>query len=349
MQIDKNLVPLVVTVDVTIKEVLARINKTDHLIQLVVNAEGFLLGTVTDGDIRRALIEGTGLDAAVECCMHHDPVFSRTSEDAIALLAEYTGHVNCIPVVDDAGRPRYVVTDAPTDAGIDQALILAGGFGKRLGERTRSTPKPLLQVGGRPVIDHLIYDLRHNGVKHIFIAAHYLGDQIMQYVDALPDDFSVEVLIEENPLGTAGALGLIVDRINSPLLVVNGDIVSRTDFGALSRHHFLHGRHATIGAARFEFDIPFGVLEHDANGSVRKIVEKPRNGNFVSAGIYILEPEICRLVEESVRIDMPALLSRAIDLDMEVGIFPIHEYWLDLGRPEDFQLAEDQREDWLKR
>jgi dTDP-glucose pyrophosphorylase len=346
---DTNLRQLLISPEATIHEALRRINATSHLMQLVVDESGRLLATVTDGDIRRALVEGAGLETQLRNCMHNDPVSALSAEDAAAQLKEYSGHIHCVPVLDSEGRPTSIVSDTPHTAVIRQALILAGGFGTRLGERTQKTPKPLLEIAGKPILDHLILDLRSQGITELYIAAHYLSEQIETYVETLPKDISAEVLIEEEPLGTAGSLSLIKDRIDGPLLVANGDIVSRTDFVALTNHHAANGRHATIGATRYKMEIPFGVLEHDDDGTVLEIVEKPSRSHFVAAGIYILEPDVYQMVGTASRTDMPVLLSRAIAKNLKVGIFPIHEYWLDLGRPEDLQLAEDEKRHWLDR
>jgi dTDP-glucose pyrophosphorylase len=345
--IDKNIAPLIIRQDATIREALACINDTNHLLQLVVRENGSLIATVTDGDIRRALIEGADLDSSIDRCMHQQPICASSIEEGSLLLKEYSGHIHCVPVLDDQGCPTVLLTDTPVKAEVNQALILAGGFGTRLGERTRDTPKPLIKVAGRPIIDHLIMDLRDQGVSKFFIAAHYLSEKIEAYVETLPSDISAEVIVEESPLGTAGALGLFNERIDGPLLVCNGDIISRIDFVALANHHVKNNRHATIGAKLFEAEIPFGVLEHNDVGLVHEIIEKPRSNHFVSAGIYVLEPDVYRLVEPSVHNDMPTLLRLCISQGQQVGIFPLHEYWRDLGRPEDLRLAEEDKANWL--
>jgi dTDP-glucose pyrophosphorylase len=347
MIVDKDIDSLVVDELTTIREILARLNETNHLLQLVVDGDGRLTASVTDGDIRRALIEGANLEDPVSKCMHPHPVSCTTADAAILKLSELSGHLRAVPIVDDQGRPTGIVSSAAGTAGLDTVLIMAGGLGKRLGSRTQDTPKPLLPLAGEPILAHIINDLLRHGINRFLISAYYLSDQIKRFADELSMGARIEVLVEEEPLGTAGALGLIGNDVTGPLLVVNGDIVTRADFSAMSLHHQLHKRDLTIGAARYEFEIPYGVLEHRDDGSVIKIREKPQHVSHVSGGIYILEPSIYRMISTPKPLDMPVLIERAIADEMKVGIFPIHEYWLDMGRPDDLQRAEDQTSHWL--
>jgi len=349
VQIEKSLAPLLSKESASIREALERINATEHLMQLVLDENGRLLASVTDGDIRRALIKGSALESSVTEAMYRNPTVASSVEQAVKLLAANVGHIHCIPVVDADGRPTMVVSDAAGVSDLRHALILAGGFGKRLGERTKNTPKPLLQVAGQPMLNHVIRDLRRQGISTFYIAAHYLSNQLRSYVDGIEGDITVELLIEKEPLGTAGAVALLLDKIDQPLLVHNGDVVSRTDLVAMSKFHQLRGWDGTIGATRFEYEVPFGIVEHNADGLVSGVVEKPVKSWFTAAGIYLLDPSIYRLVEKpESKIDMPELLDRAIAAGRKVGMFPIHEYWLDLGRPEDLDVAEREQNQWMK-
>jgi dTDP-glucose pyrophosphorylase len=339
MIIDKNLDPLVIRGEATLHLAMERLNSTIHIMQLVIDENGLLVGTITDGDIRRALLDGKGMDAAVSDCMRRDPLVGKTVEDAISLSSNLTGRLRCIPVVDDAGRPTEVVSDAARSPGLETALIMAGGFGRRLGGHTANTPKPLLPVVGQPILRHLISDLEENGVVRILIAAHYLADQIKTFVEEIPHRSTIDILVEDQPLGTAGALSMLPDDVTGPLMVLNGDIITHADFGAMALHHGSSGRDATIAATQHEIKIPFGVVEYDEKGTVISIQEKPHYLQYVLAGIYVLEETIYRNLPGALPLDMPDLLQHAISNALDIGMFPIHEYWMDLGNPEELMRA----------
>jgi len=347
MIVETNLTDLVVRPDASVREALSRMNATPHLIQLVTDTEGRLVGLVTDGDIRRGFVNGANLESPIRECMHIDPITATCVEEAITIISDLSGRRRCVPVIDESGKLIQIVSDSPQTAGLDTALIMAGGFGTRLGEKTHKTPKPLLPVAGRPILWHLVKDLEEHGIQRILLSVHYLSDQFKTFIDNNKFKIDIDVLNESEPLGTAGALGLLPTDINVPLIVMNGDIITRTDYGAMMAYHQLHERDATIGASRYDIEIPFGVLDTDDDGNVSGIREKPRYEHFVSAGIYIVEPTVYKDVVANQHLDMPNLLSSAIEKKRKVGLFPIHEYWLDLGRPDDLELAEEESIRWL--
>jgi len=338
--VDKNLEPLLVDQSASLREAMERLNNTPHLMQLVTDSDGALVGTITDGDIRRALIDGKGMEDPAHACMRSNPAVGQSVDDAIARTTDLGGRGQCVPVVDSQGRPVLVVSNIGQSQRLDTALIMAGGFGRRLGGRTEKTPKPLLSVAGQPILRHLINDLEENGVSRIFIAAHYLSDQIERFASEIPHRSQIDVLIEETPLGTAGALSMLPADFDGSLMVLNGDIVTHIDFSAVSLHHETNRRDATIAAAQHEINIPFGVIEYDEKGGVRSIQEKPTYVPYVLAGIYMLEPSVYRNLPEPLPLDMPRLLEHAITTGLDVGVFPIHEYWMDLGQPRDFDAIQ---------
>jgi dTDP-glucose pyrophosphorylase len=343
---DQDLSPLIASDKLSLKESVARLNETPHLVQLIVDNDGVLIGIVTDGDIRRALVRGVGLNEPINKAMNHDPLVEQSVEAAAIKLEQMGDHLNCIPIVDAANRPIALYSDAPGISVLKRALILAGGMGKRLGDRTQNTPKPLLSVGGLPILSHIIQDLEKFGVTDISISAFHLSEQIVEFVAEQPFKATIEVLVEEEPLGTAGSLGLLSREIEGPILVMNGDIITRTNYSAMMLQHQTCGADLTIGAARHEYEIPFGVINHDEHGQVFGITEKPSDARFVSAGVYILSPNAYRMIAEPICIDMPALIERVLAAGYNVSMFPIHEYWLDLGRPQQFDQAENDQQNW---
>ena len=340
MMVERNLTGLLIRDADTVRVGLGRINATPHLIQLVVNADGVMVGTLTDGDIRRGLLNGCDLNSPVAACMSPSPRVARTYAGALEELSRLRSSRRAVPVVDDAGRPQYLVASSGSDDTIAAALVMAGGFGRRLGRITESLPKPLVPVNGVPILGHTLMRLADAGVGNIYVAVHYLREQIRDYVKSLAIAPEVTLIEEDPPLGTAGAIGLLPRVLNGTLLVINGDIMTRADFGAMLAHHRSQGSDLTVAAARYEFEIPFGVIQYDGEGRLESITEKPRHASFVSAGLYLMEPGIRHLVERGVRIDMPELFLRAKQSGHRVDVFAMHEAWIDVGRPDDIRLAE---------
>lgn len=330
---------LIVPASATIRTVLARIDAaTPELFQIVVDDGGRVIATVTDGDVRRAMLKGVGLDDSVAACMHTDPIVGKDGE--AAENARKVRQTRFLPVLDAAGRLVHVLSLRRGAGGIGPALVMAGGFGKRLGEATKDTPKPLIHVGGRPMIDRVMAGLEDAGVPGISVAVHYLAEQIDRFVAARENRVPVSIIRENDPLGTAGALGLLPEAPDRPVLVVNADLVTHVDFAALHEFHERHGFDGTVAAARYEIQVPFGVLRYGQDGLIAGIDEKPVFHHFVAAGIYYLSPEIVSLVPRNRPIDMPQLLDDARRIGLKIGIFPIHEYWRDVGRPHDLLTVE---------
>lgn len=327
--------------ETTVRKAMMRINDTPpHEFVLVVDADRRLVGSLTDGDIRRAILRGVGLDDPVASCMQRDVRTGRrgAERDNLALMASY--RVLFLPVVDDCGRVIEVLTGAKRISGPSAALVMAGGEGRRLGARTRSTPKPLLPVGGRPILEHVLSALETADVRTIYVSVHYLAEQIRDFLAHRASTADIRIIEEREPLGTAGAIGMITVPIEEPMLVVNGDVITRVDLKGLDAFHLRHGYEATVGVARYDVQIPFGVVHQNEEGLLTGIEEKPRQAYFVAAGIYYLSPEFCALVAKGQSLDMPELLNLGRTLGLRVGLFPIHEYWSDVGRPDDLEAAE---------
>ncbi len=326
----------------SVRDALGRLNGSAHLFQLIADADGWLLGTLTDGDVRRAILSGVSLDAKVAECMNARFVAGRrgAERDNLAVLNATPRRVDFLPVLDEAGRLFEVLVRDDTGGGVSRALIMAGGFGRRLGSRTLTMPKPLLPVGGRPILDHILTRLEDAGVATIEIAVHYLADQIKEFMLRRDNIADVRLLEEEAPLGTAGALGLLHEPQQEPLLVINGDVITSLNVAALHSFHAMHGFDGTIGVARHEIDVPFGVVRHGDDGLFAGIDEKPRISHFVAAGVYYLSPQFSGLVPRGRAMDMPELLNLGREIGLRTGLFPIHEYWADLGRPDDLERAE---------
>jgi dTDP-glucose pyrophosphorylase/CBS domain-containing protein len=342
---DEANLPLV-TAQATIRTTMEVIDRFAKGIAVVVDEKGCLLATVTDGDIRRAIIAGIDLDHPV-CKLqksgHNKPVVARagTSESKlIELMAQYS--VRQIPLLDEGSRVcgLAVLHDIIRENQLPvTGVIMAGGYGKRLMPLTEALPKPMLPVNGRPLLEHTLTKLRQSGICTINVATHHLSQSI---VDHFKDGSSFGVQLryfeEAEPLGTAGGLACMVDGID-PLLVINGDVLTSVDVRAMLDFHREQHASLTVGVRQYDIEVPFGVVE--TNGvQVTGIEEKPVLRHFINAGIYLLDREICRLVPEGRRFDMTDLIAAALESGSTVISFPVREYWIDIGRIEQYHRAE---------
>jgi len=328
--------------EISVREVIGRIDaSTPNLFQIVVDKQKCVLGTLTDGDIRRSLACGLQLDAVVNECMYTPPtkgLVGETEENSRKLWGR-----RFLPVCDESGHLLYVLVEPQRRRNITRALIMAGGFGRRFGEHTKQQPKPLLEVANRPILDYVLGQLEKAGIPQVHIAVHYLAEQIFNFVDARNNLANIHLINEAEPLGTAGALGSLPTNLEGPLLVINGDVLTEVDLAALTEFHFRHGYDGTVGAAPYEVDVPYGVLHHDDSGLFTGVDEKPTYKYLVAGGFYLLSPQIVRLVSPNRPVDMPEVLEAARSAGFRLGVFPVHEYWRDIGRPGDLKLAHDER------
>lgn len=323
-------------------------------IVLVVDDQRRLLGTITDGDVRRALLAGKSLDVtALEFVeQKHNPVYPRpvsahVGSDRSALLRlmqERT--IQHLPLFDDAGRLAALVTlndlipDQPRPL---RAVIMAGGFGSRLRPLTEDLPKPMLPVGGRPLLERTVARLRDAGVRHVSMSTFFKAEKVVaHFKDGSEFGIALDYVSEDRPLGTAGALTRMQPP-TEPLLVINGDILTSVDFRAMHEFHREHDAVLTVAVRKYDFSVPFGVIECDGV-NVRSLVEKPTYSSFVNAGIYLLEPlafdYIPKDIPEGDRFNMTDLICRLLEAHHTVVSFPIHEYWLDIGQHSDYVQAQ---------
>ncbi len=328
----------------TLREALEAITKNGRQAVLVVEADGRLAGMVTDGDVRRALLRGVPLDGAVADIMNPTPVTAGPGPGRAAavefMLARGIRH---LPIVD-AGR-RLVdvlfleeqIAPPPLPA---PAVIMAGGEGRRLRPLTEATPKPLIAVGGKPLIEIMIERLRRAGIGDITIAVHHKSDMIRERLgDGSRLGVRIDYAIEPKPLGTMGALTLLRGRLDSPFFVVNADILTKCDFRAMWEfHRGQHNAAMTVGVSIHQVDIPYGEFTlHD--GRVTRVEEKPRKEFPVNAGIYLLDPGAIELIPAGEYFDATDMIRTLVDRGRVVAAHLIREYWLDVGRVHDLEKA----------
>ncbi|WP_198245379.1 nucleotidyltransferase family protein [methane-oxidizing endosymbiont of Gigantopelta aegis] len=333
--------------DVSLRQTIAVIDKTALQIALVVDDDNQLQGVVTDGDIRRALIKGLSLETRVDQVMNKHPRKVQIEDSVTTIKAiMQQNQLSQLPVVDRQGRVVGLKTlqsmfSRPTYN--NPVFLLAGGLGSRLRPLTDHCPKPLLQIGGKPILETIIEQFVDAGFSQFFIAVHYLADQIKDYFgDGRQWGVNIHYIEEQEPMGTAGAIGLLPDDLPElPLLVMNGDILTQVDFPRLLAFHQQEQARATLCVRQFEYQIPYGVVSLERD-KITGIVEKPIHSCFSSAGIYVLDQSLVNQIRQQKRIDMPVLLNQLIENDTKVALFPIHEYWLDIGREADFLRAKGE-------
>lgn len=316
-------------------------------IVLVADADDVLLGTVTDGDVRRALLRHQTMDTPVSKIMCATPQVADLNWSREKLLAAMEStRLLQLPVVDADRRIVGIETlhDMLGRRRLDNPVFLmAGGFGKRLYPLTQDCPKPMLKVGDKPILELILNSFCDAGFHRFFISTHYLSEVIRDHFgDGSRWNVSIQYVHEDAPLGTGGALGLLPHaEIDLPIFLMNGDLLTRVDYRSLLDFHECHKGSATLCVREYENQIPYGVIQSDGH-RITQIVEKPVQRCFISAGIYMLSPELIRRVAPGERIDMPTLLEREIGAGRDVNMFPVHEYWLDIGRMDDFQRAQQE-------
>ena len=347
---------ILVSPEITIKEAMSHIDQNAKGIVVVVDDERHLLGTITDGDIRRSILDGIDLDNKVQVLLNRksktpypEPITAPMGTPPSEILDLMKKHViQQIPIVDKKKRVidiKFLSEMVSKEELTLDAVVMAGGYGTRLRPLTEDVPKPMLQVGERPLMELIIDRLRESGIRQVNITTHYLADKIKEHFDD-GQDFGVEIdyMEEDRPLGTAGALGLM-DVSDQPLLVMNGDILTRVDFRSMLSFHNEHDADLTVGVRQYGLEVPYGVVE--CKGSqVRRLREKPRYNFLVNAGIYLLEPAVHSYIPNDQHFDMTDLIEILLDNEKTVISFPIVEYWLDIGEPLDYEKAQEDFESW---
>lgn len=332
---------LTIRPDATVRETLTRIDTGGKQFALVVR-DGQLVGVVSDGDVRRALLRGVELDDSVTEVLNDHPVTVRPTADhsEVERLKRLLG-VSYIPVVDESGALIDLIgPDERIAVELSTPVVLmAGGRGQRLYPLTKDIPKPMLPIGDVPMIEVLLRRLRSQGFRRIYVSVNYLGDMIVEHLgDGSALGLEIEYLHETSPLGTAGALAQLSGRIGEPFIVMNADLLTEADLRPMLEFHRRVADGGTVGVREYTFDIPFGVVRLSGE-SVESLAEKPQHRELVSAGITVLDPIALDHLTLGDYCDMPTLLAQLIEAGYTVGAFQIHEDWIDIGRPEDLERA----------
>lgn len=329
--------------DTTIKAAIEIIDRSGAQIALVADGNCVLMGTVTDGDVRRAILKGLTIEDPVSGIMNPAPTVVRSNEsrDTIFALMRAKG-IHQIPVVDDQGCLVGLELLDEIIHGVERdnpVVLMAGGLGSRLRPLTDDTPKPLLKVGNKPILETIIENFMEYGFKRFYISINYKAEMIEEYFgDGSAWGAQISYMRESDRMGTAGALSQLAGKFDKPILVMNGDLLTRVNFNQLLNFHVEHKAAATMCVRNYDFQVPYGVVKVDRHRLV-SIEEKPSHRCFVSAGIYVIEPETLGLIPKDTYFDMPNLFKTLIEMKKETAVFLIREYWLDIGRLDDLERA----------
>ena len=333
----------IISSNANIQQAIRNLDQVGIKIVLVVNEAGELEGTISDGDIRRGLLKGLDLNSQIASVIHHNALVvpPDVGRDMVMQLM-VANKIQQLPVVDEH---RHVVglhlwdeiTTPPTRS--NMMVIMAGGMGTRLRPHTENCPKPLLQVAGKPMLEHIIERAKLEGFSYFVLAIHYLGHMIESYFgNGERLGVRIDYLREQSPLGTAGALGLLNPRPAIPFVVTNGDVITDIRYGELLDFHIRHAATATMAVRVHEWQHPFGVVQTQGVDIVG-FEEKPVARSHINAGVYVLEPDALNVLSTDVHCDMPTLFEHLQAHTKRTVAYPMHEPWLDVGRPDDLNRA----------
>jgi dTDP-glucose pyrophosphorylase len=336
-----------VGIEFTLEQAIIVLDNAAMRIALIVDKDDKLLGTLTDGDVRRALLKHLSLDTPVSEVMNSQPRMGKYnwSKSRIhSVLEKY--ELLQLPMIDSEGRVIGManITDSMNKRCYDNPVFLmAGGFGTRLRPLTNNCPKPMLTIGDKPILEKILLNFIEFGFHRFYISTHYLPGVIRDYFgNGKQWGVSIQYVQEEEPLGTGGSLGLLPhDEIDQHMFMMNGDLLTSINLRSFLEFHKRENGIATMCVLEYEHQVPYGVITSEGV-TVKSMIEKPVHRFFVNAGIYLLDPTLVKSVLPGTYIDMPTLLEREIKSGKDVNMFPIHENWLDIGRMDDFQKAQNQ-------
>lgn len=343
---------IIVLYSYSIREAMTLINSEGTPFVVIVDEKGTLLGTITDGDIRRGILKGVSIEENVGHVMNKKPKSFHVDTSDLEILKQLNDfEIKYAPIVDKSGKVvgvKFKKELQKKPLRENKVVIMAGGLGSRLGDLTKNFPKPMLKVGGKPILETILKNFENYGFKDISLSVNYKADVIENYFkNGEKFKVSINYLREPKKLGTAGSLTLLNERGEGPLVVMNGDILTTVDFNELLNFHNENNNVATMCIRKYKHKVPYGVVNVDEH-NINSIDEKPVHDFFVNAGIYILNPEVIDYIPNDEFFDMTMLFQKLIKQKQKVGGFPLHEYWLDIGQKEDYAKADDDFEDNFK-
>ena len=332
--------------DTNLIDVLKIIDKSQTKIALVTDKNYRLLGTITDGDIRRGLLQGNSLETKAKNVMNKNYRYIRHYEEerkARSLMRKEM--LKVLPVLNDDNKiSRLLVSDnlIPEKYLENTVFILAGGKGTRLLPHTKNCPKPMLQISGKPILEIILNQCVEYGFRNFIFSVNYLKDQIIEYFGNGENfNANIQYITEDQPLGTAGSLSLIKAKLKHPIIIINGDVLTQLNLSNLLNYHQEKNATATICVREHISKNPYGVVKLK-NDKLESFEEKPIIKSLINAGVYVINPELITLVNKKEFLDMPDLLIKSKNNGGNIFAYPIHEYWIDIGRYETFEIAEKE-------
>ena len=343
----KNWKDCLISEDKNLFDAVQVIDFTHAKIALVVDSERILKGTITDYDVRSAILKGKGSDTSITEILNPNPKFvSDEDSDFTVFQKMKETAIRQMPVLNSKrqviGLKLISEMNTAYYSRKNPILIMAGGLGSRLRPLTDDCPKPLLKVMGKPILEIILESFINKGFKNFYVSVNYKAEMIQNYFgNGEKYGVSIEYLKEKKRLGTAGALGLLPKNIEDPLIVMNGDLLTKVDFHQLLDFHYRRESVATMCVRKYTYQVPYGVVNFDG-WNITELKEKPTYSAFVNAGIYVLNPEIIYQVKKDCYLDMTDIFSESIKQKRRAVIFPIREYWMDVGRLEDFNRVQEE-------
>ncbi len=332
--------------DGDIRKAISTIEKGGLRIALIIGKDKKLVGTICDGDIRRGLLKGFTLDSPLSHVIkrNYHRASSDVSKKELSKIMKKNS-ISQIPIVTDDNKligleiSHDLIPDSSNYLTPNYALLMAGGKGTRLQPITNNCPKPLLPINGKPILEIILEQCINSGIRNFYISVHYLAEKIINYFgDGSKWNVNIEYLSENIPLGTAGALTLLPPTIKDPIIVINGDVLTKTNFHEILKYHSENNADITICAREHKLSSPYGVIEVQGI-KFKSMIEKPSFRQLVNAGIYVINPQLIEQIKTNNYIDMPEFIKETKNREKNVIVYPVHEYWIDIGKPETLNKA----------
>lgn len=334
---------LIIKNTISLRDALSKLEILKIKLLLVTNDENKLIGTLTDGDIRRAIINGHKTNEDVESFMNKEPYFAYEKDSLSYKISLFDKlPIQYLAIVDEKKHLIKIVSKVELGALPNLAILMAGGLGTRLGELTKNTPKPLLKVGTKPILHNIIEQFSNSDIKKFKISVNFKAEKIKEYFKN-GERYGVDIsyINESKRLGTAGCLSLINEEITEPFFVMNGDILVDIDFKDMLLHHTENNFVATMGVVQYKVNIPYGIIETDKYKNIIELKEKPDKTYYVNAGLYILNPELLSIIPKDKFYDMPTLFNELKQENKKIGVYDKLSNWLDIGHIDDYKKAQN--------
>tara|TARA_Y100000739_G_C20570468_1_gene447500 strand:+ start:213 stop:1283 length:1071 start_codon:yes stop_codon:yes gene_type:complete len=329
-----------------IRQVITAIEKGGLRIALILTKENQLVGTISDGDIRRGLLKGLSLDSPFSTIIKKECFTAKlTTSKEVILKMMRENAISQMPIISESSKfigleiSEDLLPNSSQFCLPNYALLMAGGKGSRLRPITDDCPKPMLPINNKPILEIILEQCVNSGIRNFYISVNYLAEKIINYFgDGSKWSVNIEYIREDIPLGTAGALKLIPKVLTDPLILINGDVLTKTSFQNVIRYHTNNKAKITICAREQILSSPYGVIEVEGI-QFKSMIEKPSFKQLVNAGIYVLNPSVLELLKNKEYLDMPDLIMLCKEKKENIIVYPVHEYWLDIGKPEALNKA----------